>query len=222
MEKKTRMNFSSFIIVFFTSLVVFSQEIKEGTYCVESGNLNLNYNCYTFYKNGTFDYKSGMGDEENTIGKGIYQVKDSELIVEFKKIAPKKLGYSKIQFWKQKGDSVSVEVQVRNIDNSFVKEGHLMSSIDSSKVISIIEGKAIFKIKNSIKESIIKIGLKGYDSQEINIKNYYNYKVEVFLNKKSGVPFFDRKINYPLEEVKDSYYITMSSNGYKVLWEKMH
>ncbi len=222
MQKKKKMNFVSFLLVFFTSIVVFSQQIKEGTYCVESGQLKLYYTCYTFYKNGTFNFKSGKGAEEYSRGKGTYQIKGSELIVEFKKSKPKKKGYSKIQFWRQGGDSISVEVEVKDLDNSLVSEGSLIKFSDSSSVKLDEVGKGVLKIKRANAKSIIKVVSEGYAEQEFNIKNYYNYKVDVFLSKQSGVPIFKWNITYKLDHITDSYYVTIGSNGNKILWEKRY
>lgn len=220
MKKKNKINFVSFLLMFFISIVVFSQQIKEGTYCVESGSAKLNYTCYTFYKNGTFDFKSGKDTEEYYVGKGTYIVKGSELMVDFNKSTPKKKGYSKILFWQQRGDSIYVEVEVKNLKKSIVKEGKLMNISDSSEVKLDKNGKGVLKIKFTNEKSIIKVTSKGYIEQEFEIKNYYNYKGEVFLSEKSGIPMLNRKITYPLDHVTDSYYVTLSLNGRKILWEK--
>ncbi|MDN3491610.1 hypothetical protein [Winogradskyella bathintestinalis] len=148
-----------------------------------------NYNYYSFYKNGLFDYHSGASLGDDKYGNGHYFIKKDSLILQYDLTDLKDNSYHKFKNYINTSDSIILKINIYNLDKKRLAHVSVLgSSKERYGVESNGEGIAYLKFKKEKGSRKIEISDLCCGNYSFKINSEFNYEVDVFLRKKFNKP----------------------------------
>jgi len=199
----------------------YTQQKIEGIFCREYGLKDF-YNCYTFFNNGEFKFKTGGDLGNDYYGKGDYILSENYLILNYNKSEPKELSYHRTKFWKNSKDSIELNFQIMDMVKQKIPYANIYILKYKKGIITNENGNGKMKLKKSNENREIIVSYIGYDECRISIKKNFNYNFKVYLTKGfTGVPIKNHKETLDILELTDKYFKTKRKDENIIIWKKI-
>ncbi len=114
-KEKNAIKIISVLIILFVLDKAYSQEQLNGNYS-SLAQFQEFYDFYNFNKNGVFEYHTGADLGDDYFGKGEYKIENDNLILNYNKTSPLKLGYYLTEIWTNNKDSINVNITTITLD----------------------------------------------------------------------------------------------------------
>lgn len=184
------------------------------------------YNSYTFNEKGEFYYHNGASSGNFYFGEGEYKLIDNQLILNYNKTKPLKIGHHVSEIWENNTDSIAVHFSFFDFDNipipyvnyfykdSLSKNGYQGGVADK-------DGQGLLKLKKEKNDIMITVSNIGFRQYSFPINRNYNYDVSVFLESEgNGIPIKNQLDTLKIVELKEDYFKVIEKDGKITTWLK--
>ncbi len=228
-QRQKALNVTRIILILINLFIlnkVQSQEKLKGRYsCLAP--LQEHYNFYFFDKNGQFEYRRGASLGDDYYGKGEYEFNNKQLILNYNKTEPLKIGHHVSKIWTNNRDSINVHFNFFDFDSNPVPYVNViykdsLSKYGYSGVVANEKGIASLNLKRDRTNLQLNISYVGYRQYEFSIDKNYNYDISVFLQKDGdGLPILNQIDTLVIDKKRPKYFVVKSKNGSLTTWKKL-
>jgi hypothetical protein len=203
----------------------FSQNLLSGTFSNLARHQEY-YNSYTFNENGEFYYHSGASSGNFYFGKGEYQIENGNLILNYNKTNPLKIGHHVSEIWQNKADSIAVHFSFFDFDNNPIPYVNFFYQDSLSKKgyqggVANKDGQGLIKLKKDKKDIMLTVSNIGFRQYTFQINRNYNFDVSVFLETQgNGIPIKNQIDTLRLIEIKENSFKVIEKDGKITTWLK--
>ena len=184
-------------------------------------------NCLTFEtdRNFTYEYSGHLGVLK--YGQGEYKFTDNQLILNYNKTEPIKIGHHVSEIWTNNKDSIYLKINIFDFDGlplhavSVIYKDSL-SKYGYSGVASNREGIALINLKKDRTDLDFEISHLGFNIYKFSLDKNYNYNISVFLQKDGdGLPILNQIDTLEIIKRRPKYFTVKNKNGSETTWRKL-
>jgi hypothetical protein len=185
------------------------------------------YNSYSFNENGEFYYHVGSSLGDDYFGEGEYKLINNQLILNYNKTKPLKIGHHVSEIWENKADSIAVYFNFFDFDNNpipyvnfFYKDS--LSEKGYQGGVANKDGQGLLKLKKDKKDIMLTVSNIGFRQYTFSINRNYNHEVSVFLETPGhGIPIKDQIDTLRLMEIKENSFKFIEKDGKITSWSRI-
>lgn len=217
------------VLFLISSNYIFSQKEKLNGKYSQLESLQEHYNYFVFDQNGEFRYHVGASLGDDCFGYGTYQFINHQLILNYNKTKPIKIGHHVSEIWTNNRDSINVHFKFFDFNNMPVPYVNVMYKVNLPKdtytykgVVADKEGIAKLNLSKENKEFQLIISNVGYNEYRFIVDKNYNYNISVFLQKQgNGLSILNQIDTLEIVKKKPKYFIVKNKNGSMTTWRKL-
>ncbi len=215
----------SLILIGLLSNIMFAQASLKGTFCIDYALSDFS-NCLSFVTDKGFKYSHAGHLGIIDYGIGEYKLIDNQLILNYNKTKPLKIGHHVSEIWENNADSIAVHFSFFDFDNipipyvnyyykdSLSKNGYQGGVADK-------DGQGSLKLKKEKNDIMITVSNIGFRQYSFPINRNYNYDVSVFLESEgNGIPIKNQLDTLKIMELKENYFKVIEKDGKITTWLK--
>ncbi len=195
------------------------QEKLDGQYCADYPTGDF-YKCLEF-KGNEFSYEGGGHLGIESYGSGTYEQIDDYLILNYHQTKPLELSYHKLKFWINKKPVVDLKVKVKDLDGDKISGANVFVNETKKGVIADTLGFGHLVLEKKDQNIELIISYLGYVQEKIQLRQDFNYEIEVYLREGSmPTPILNQIDTLKIIQHKNNSFQEVMKNSKVRPWNK--